>query len=218
MSEYFEMRTLHQGEFSALEDSMGAFDGGGDEPGGGYVKSKGDPNANGSVPGLNDSSPSHHSTGGSSGSTGSSGGGSGEGIMGWLWRRQQPGSGSKSNNRLIPRNNSSGYSSGPMSDDSAYMDPFPFEDFASESDSDDSDDTFEDFVFENSNGVPTVEMGLGEGHDFRPAQLMNMVTWCDKCGELIWGFYKQCLRCSCKYLIVSKKLPLCSDVRAYFCE
>ncbi|XP_003726965.1 ras association domain-containing protein 1 isoform X1 [Strongylocentrotus purpuratus] len=40
----------------------------------------------------------------------------------------------------------------------------------------------------------------GEGHKFVPTQLLNIITWCDKCGELIWGFYKQCLRCTyCKY-------------------
>ncbi|XP_041458741.1 uncharacterized protein LOC121410606 [Lytechinus variegatus] len=40
------------------------------------------------------------------------------------------------------------------------------------------------------------EGDAGEGHKFVPTQLLNIITWCDKCGELIWGFYKQCLRCT----------------------
>lgn len=40
---------------------------------------------------------------------------------------------------------------------------------------------------------------LGQGHDFLPQQLTNP-TWCDKCGDFIWGVYKQCLKCKCKYM------------------
>ncbi|XP_071818281.1 ras association domain-containing protein 1-like [Apostichopus japonicus] len=41
---------------------------------------------------------------------------------------------------------------------------------------------------------------LGEGHSFVPTRLFHVVTWCDKCGDIIWGFHKQCLRCNnCKY-------------------
>ena len=37
------------------------------------------------------------------------------------------------------------------------------------------------------------------GHDFRAQQLSNP-TWCDACGNFIWGVYKQCLKCESKYL------------------
>lgn len=40
---------------------------------------------------------------------------------------------------------------------------------------------------------------LGEGHSFVPTRLFHVVTWCDKCGDIIWGFHKQCLRCNSKY-------------------
>ena len=39
----------------------------------------------------------------------------------------------------------------------------------------------------------------GKGHDFSPCQLTNP-TWCDKCGDFIWGLSKDCLRCKSKYL------------------
>ncbi|XP_071083446.1 ras association domain-containing protein 1-like isoform X1 [Haliotis cracherodii] len=40
---------------------------------------------------------------------------------------------------------------------------------------------------------------LGRGHDFVTCQLTNP-TWCDKCGDFIWGLYKECLRCkNCQY-------------------
>lgn len=41
----------------------------------------------------------------------------------------------------------------------------------------------------------------GIGHDFRPSYLKNP-TWCDCCGDFIWGLYNatDCLRCtSCQY-------------------
>ena len=170
MSEYFEMRTLNEnrGDFDEIVDSLDLYDSGGN-----FVVKQDEPNGN--VPGVNHA---HHAAQQGHGSSG---------LSGWFgWRRQSAG-GSKSASRLIPRQSS--YSSVP-SDDSAYIEPFPFEDFDSDTDSEIDE---EDYVFENGE-----EIGLGQGHDFRPAQLMNMVTWCDKCGELIWGFYKQCLRCSCK--------------------
>lgn len=37
------------------------------------------------------------------------------------------------------------------------------------------------------------------GHGFIPFQLRNP-TWCDLCGEFIWGLYKQCVRCKSKYI------------------
>lgn len=33
------------------------------------------------------------------------------------------------------------------------------------------------------------------GHDFQPYSHTHL-TWCDLCGEFIWGLYKQSLRCS----------------------
>lgn len=38
----------------------------------------------------------------------------------------------------------------------------------------------------------------GRGHAFIPFQLRNP-TWCDLCGEFIWGFFKQCVRCKSEY-------------------
>ncbi|KAI4894423.1 hypothetical protein NFI96_030277 [Prochilodus magdalenae] len=39
----------------------------------------------------------------------------------------------------------------------------------------------------------------GEGHDFQPCSYTQL-TWCDLCGEFIWGLYKQSLRCThCRY-------------------
>ncbi|KAF7665464.1 hypothetical protein LDENG_00142620 [Lucifuga dentata] len=39
----------------------------------------------------------------------------------------------------------------------------------------------------------------GVGHDFQPCSYTHL-TWCDLCGEFIWGLYKQSLCCAnCKY-------------------
>lgn len=38
----------------------------------------------------------------------------------------------------------------------------------------------------------------GMGHDFQPYSHAHL-TWCDLCGEFIWGLYKQSLRCTSKY-------------------
>ncbi|XP_040061012.2 ras association domain-containing protein 1 [Gasterosteus aculeatus] len=39
----------------------------------------------------------------------------------------------------------------------------------------------------------------GAGHDFQPYSYTHL-TWCDLCGEFIWGVYKQSLRCAnCSY-------------------
>ena len=46
---------------------------------------------------------------------------------------------------------------------------------------------FDGFVFGS-------ERESGKGHSFQPLQL-NAPTWCDQCGDFIWGVYKQCLRC-----------------------
>ena len=48
----------------------------------------------------------------------------------------------------------------------------------------------------------TILRAPAKGHDFRAQQLTNP-TWCDECGNFIWGVYKQCLKCeskSCLYL------------------
>ena len=37
-----------------------------------------------------------------------------------------------------------------------------------------------------------------KGHEFCSQQLTHP-TWCDECGDFIYGVYKQCLRCRCKY-------------------
>ena len=37
--------------------------------------------------------------------------------------------------------------------------------------------------------------GAGHGHRFVSANL-SQPTWCDKCGDFIWGVYKQCLICT----------------------
>uniref|UniRef100_A0A3B3UXH3 Phorbol-ester/DAG-type domain-containing protein n=1 Tax=Poecilia latipinna TaxID=48699 RepID=A0A3B3UXH3_9TELE len=34
----------------------------------------------------------------------------------------------------------------------------------------------------------------GEGHNFQPCSHAQP-TWCDLCGDFIWGLYKQSLRC-----------------------
>lgn len=41
---------------------------------------------------------------------------------------------------------------------------------------------------------------IGRGHCFVPFQLRNP-TWCDLCGEFIWGLYKQCVRCKSEYIL-----------------
>lgn len=42
---------------------------------------------------------------------------------------------------------------------------------------------------------PQVTEEKGEGHDFQPCS-QAQPTWCDLCGDFIWGLYKQSLRCT----------------------
>lgn len=41
---------------------------------------------------------------------------------------------------------------------------------------------------------PQIPEEKGEGHDFQPCSHAQP-TWCDLCGEFIWGLYKQSLQC-----------------------
>ncbi|XP_072239243.1 ras association domain-containing protein 1 [Leuresthes tenuis] len=54
----------------------------------------------------------------------------------------------------------------------------------------------------DSVSIETPERHTGEaavGHDFQPNNYTHL-TWCDLCGEFIWGLYKQSLRCAnCSY-------------------
>ncbi|XP_034544423.1 ras association domain-containing protein 1 [Notolabrus celidotus] len=48
--------------------------------------------------------------------------------------------------------------------------------------------------------VPCCSKGkAGVGHDFQPDSYTHL-TWCDLCGEFIWGLYRQSVRCTyCSY-------------------
>lgn len=49
--------------------------------------------------------------------------------------------------------------------------------------------------------APRGQMGrAGVGHDFHPYSHTHL-TWCDQCGEFIWGIYKQSLRCASEYIL-----------------
>ncbi|KAI1892907.1 hypothetical protein AGOR_G00138350 [Albula goreensis] len=46
---------------------------------------------------------------------------------------------------------------------------------------------------------PRLTDETGEGHDFQPCTHAQP-TWCDLCGDFIWGLYKQSLRCTnCRF-------------------
>lgn len=48
----------------------------------------------------------------------------------------------------------------------------------------------------------------GEGHSFQPCSHAQP-TWCDLCGDFIWGLYKQSLRCTnCKFTCHYRCRPL----------
>ncbi|XP_068170901.1 ras association domain-containing protein 1-like isoform X1 [Antennarius striatus] len=53
---------------------------------------------------------------------------------------------------------------------------------------------------------PTEE--TGEGHNFQPCSHAQP-TWCDLCGDFIWGLYKQSLRCvNCRFTCHYRCRPL----------
>ncbi|XP_055503730.1 ras association domain-containing protein 1 isoform X2 [Leucoraja erinacea] len=46
---------------------------------------------------------------------------------------------------------------------------------------------------------PRLTARAGEGHDFSPCT-QTQPSWCDLCGDFIWGLYKQSLQCAnCKF-------------------
>lgn len=46
---------------------------------------------------------------------------------------------------------------------------------------------------------PQLPEEKGEGHNFQPCSHAQP-TWCDLCGDFIWGLYKQSLRCvNCRF-------------------
>ncbi|CAB1459513.1 unnamed protein product [Pleuronectes platessa] len=46
---------------------------------------------------------------------------------------------------------------------------------------------------------PQLPEEKGEGHNFQPCSHAQP-TWCDLCGDFIWGLYKQSLRCTnCRF-------------------
>ena len=49
---------------------------------------------------------------------------------------------------------------------------------------------------------------LGLGHNFQLISLTNP-SWCDHCGDFIWGLNKQCIKCSSEYVFVLYYLCVC---------
>ncbi|XP_012686608.2 ras association domain-containing protein 1 [Clupea harengus] len=60
-----------------------------------------------------------------------------------------------------------------------------------------------------------------EGHDFQPCSQAHL-SWCDLCGEFIWGLYKPSMRCvNCQYTCHYRcqpfiQLDCCSHSSAFF--
>ncbi|XP_071018439.1 ras association domain-containing protein 1-like [Oncorhynchus clarkii lewisi] len=50
-------------------------------------------------------------------------------------------------------------------------------------------------LVEDSVRVEGPSLFTGWGHDFQPCSY-TQITWCDLCGEFIWGLYKQSLSCA----------------------
>ncbi|TMS38146.1 hypothetical protein L596_004935 [Steinernema carpocapsae] len=60
-------------------------------------------------------------------------------------------------------------------------------------------DTLERQHFGPLHDLVTVSAQLGKGHEFSTLALIHP-TWCDKCGDFIWGFLQQAVRCqNCNY-------------------
>lgn len=53
----------------------------------------------------------------------------------------------------------------------------------------------------------------GEGHNFQPCSHAQP-TWCDLCGDFIWGLYKQSLRCTSESTRLITWLCVCGLLRA----
>ncbi|XP_028854054.1 ras association domain-containing protein 1-like isoform X1 [Denticeps clupeoides] len=54
-------------------------------------------------------------------------------------------------------------------------------------------------LLDENTSDPRMVEEAGEGHDFQPCS-HTQPTWCDLCGDFIWGLYKQSLRCvNCKF-------------------
>ncbi|XP_052780030.1 ras association domain-containing protein 1-like isoform X2 [Mya arenaria] len=70
-----------------------------------------------------------------------------------------------------------------------------------EKEDDDDDDDYEKYEH------GTILRRPAKGHDFQVHQLTHP-TWCDECGDFIWGAYKQCLKCNnCQYTCHHQCLP-----------
>lgn len=50
----------------------------------------------------------------------------------------------------------------------------------------------------NSVSIESPQPHTATGHDFQPSSHTHL-TWCDLCGEFIWGLYRQSLRCNSEY-------------------
>ncbi|KAK0398567.1 hypothetical protein QR680_002649 [Steinernema hermaphroditum] len=65
-------------------------------------------------------------------------------------------------------------------------------------------DTLERQHFGPLSDLMTVSTQLGKGHEFSTLALVHP-TWCDKCGDFIWGFLQQAVRCeNCNYTCHNK--------------
>lgn len=61
---------------------------------------------------------------------------------------------------------------------------------------------------------PQLPEEKGEGHNFQPCSHAQP-TWCDLCGDFIWGLYKQSLRCVSELAYVGCLHSVC--MREWFC-